>query len=339
MIGLAPQRQELDYRFHRSLLDRCLDAVEGAIARGEQSLSPNLINSLRTYVPTLEAGMPLPQVLDRVFEAQEQLRAKAGLATSASMGTVRSTAQRRSSRLTLPAPADQPATLGTAEAQDLTLRIKGSLGEVPLLMNEAHERRAWVALGYRTWEQYVRIEFRMSRSRSYELLDQARIILAVRGVVGCEWTPPISALAATQIKPHLHELLEELRNRVSVEGIVPNASREQVVSDAIERIRTRASRASSSMAEEHSTAPPSTSAVIAALKCLASQPHPEQLLADASHSELTNLAAVAAAAGNWLADLQGALLGVQFNHPRGGANLSGIPYTASSGGRKRSTTN
>ena len=46
-------------------------------------------------------------------------------------------------------------------------------------MLEAHDRRAWQALGYPTWEQYVKKEFNLSRSRSYQLLDRAKVTHAL----------------------------------------------------------------------------------------------------------------------------------------------------------------
>src|SRR5919106_4677116 len=68
-------------------------------------------------------------------------------------------------------------------ARELTNRIKTGLEgifdqiyEVEQLLLEAHNRRAWQALGYKTWEEYVKTEFDLSRRRSYQLLDQARVI-------------------------------------------------------------------------------------------------------------------------------------------------------------------
>jgi hypothetical protein len=68
------------------------------------------------------------------------------------------------------------------EARDLTKLIKGKLEgildqvyEVHQLMLKAHDRKAWQALGYPTWQQYVKKEFNLSRSRSYQLLDRARV--------------------------------------------------------------------------------------------------------------------------------------------------------------------
>jgi hypothetical protein len=91
-----------------------------------------------------------------------------------------------------------------------------------LLLLEAHNRRAWSALGYVTWEQYVREEFGLSRSRSYELLDHGRLIRTLEVAAGMSGIADISAFAARQLKPRLHEVAEEVRHRTA------NAPQEQV---------------------------------------------------------------------------------------------------------------
>jgi hypothetical protein len=78
-------------------------------------------------------------------------------------------------------------------ARDLTKLIKGKLEgildqvhEVHQLILEAHDRRAWQALGYPTWQAYVKKEFNLSRSRSYQLLDRAKVHQVLLAA-GC-WT-------------------------------------------------------------------------------------------------------------------------------------------------------
>jgi len=77
-----------------------------------------------------------------------------------------------------------PAELSKSEAKKLTQKIKAAVDEVWALLIQAHAGKAWKALGYPTWEAYVSAEFSMSRQRSYQLLDQGRVILAVREAAG-----------------------------------------------------------------------------------------------------------------------------------------------------------
>jgi len=93
---------------------------------------------------------------------------------------------------------DEAPPLTRTAARDLTDRIKRAATQICLLLLEAHDGRAWSSLGYRSWEAYARQEFRMSRSRSYELLDQARVLQAVRSAAEISAIPDISAYAAVR---------------------------------------------------------------------------------------------------------------------------------------------
>jgi hypothetical protein len=81
-----------------------------------------------------------------------------------------------------PAPTTRPLT--EKEAVALTGRIRKAVDNLWALLLEAHDRRAWKALKYATWEAYVAAEFSMSRTRSYQILDQGRVIEAIRQVTG-----------------------------------------------------------------------------------------------------------------------------------------------------------
>jgi membrane-associated HD superfamily phosphohydrolase len=139
-------------------------------------------------------------------------------------------------------------------ARDLTKLIKdrledifGQIHEVEQLILEAHDRRAWQALGYSTWEQYVKKEFALSRSRSYQLLDQARVVNRLReaadsaiGSLDRQLPAPIGHAAsdsspihisireAQRLKPQLPEAQAEMRELVS-EGTPPDQAIQAVV--------------------------------------------------------------------------------------------------------------
>jgi hypothetical protein len=104
-----------------------------------------------------------------------------------------------------------PALLDVTQARALTDEIRESADHVCRLLVEAHSRRAWSALGYGSWEEYVRTEFGLSRSRSYQLLDQARVIRAIEESIGVSRILDISPHAAEQLKPHLADVVEAVR--------------------------------------------------------------------------------------------------------------------------------
>jgi hypothetical protein len=112
-------------------------------------------------------------------------------------------------------PEEATETLDESGARDLTEEIKDATRQVCLLLHEAHQGRAWLALGYASWEAYVQAEFSLSRSRSYELLDQSRVIRTLMAAAGTSGTPEISAYCATQVKPYLPEMIDEVRVRTA----------------------------------------------------------------------------------------------------------------------------
>jgi hypothetical protein len=74
---------------------------------------------------------------------------------------------------------DLSSELGADEARALTDEIKGATERLYALLLQAHEGRAWSALGYDSWRDYAMTEFGMSQSRAYQLLDQGRVIQAI----------------------------------------------------------------------------------------------------------------------------------------------------------------
>lgn len=105
--------------------------------------------------------------------------------------------------------------LTKTQARRLTDDIKTTAGQLWVLLSEAHNRRAWAALGYDRWEDYVRVEFDMSRSRSYQILTQAEVVKAVAAAAGVVSTNvDISEGAARDLKPHLSAVLDEIEGAV-----------------------------------------------------------------------------------------------------------------------------
>src|SRR5262249_20100406 len=126
--------------------------------RGEAVVSRRLAASIETQAPRtpISSGMPLRRALDIVFLEQ-----------SRHMARTRASGDRLQARFGFVCLAP----LNTNEARKLTIRIRAGMRQACLLLLEAHDRGAWKAMGYRSWDNYVHQEFGLSRSRSYELLD------------------------------------------------------------------------------------------------------------------------------------------------------------------------
>jgi hypothetical protein len=128
-----------------------------------------------------------------------------------------------------------------AAAEELTERIRRCFGDVSILLLEAHDRRAWISLGHCSWGNYVRAEFGLSRSRSYEILQLARVNLALRRAAGGAALPPISGLAALQIKPVLDEVVIEVQQRCQIleTGSSTGAEVQKVIQEIVDKARNK----------------------------------------------------------------------------------------------------
>jgi hypothetical protein len=180
--------------------------------------------------------MRITEALTRVLRAQEEF-----LVSSRHLrhGTHPLAAQRKDDYALTIAERENPEInppsqwLDATAARELTDRIKASANQLWVLLLEAHERRAWISLGYASWAAYVHAEFRISRSRSYQLLDQGRVIRALQSV---STSVDITEAQARDLKPRLGEVTEAVRSRVAAEasGSVADAV-EQVIREERER--------------------------------------------------------------------------------------------------------
>jgi hypothetical protein len=215
-------------------------------------------------MPAIQPGMRIAEAIDLVFSEQEPCLQPNG---TAQRGPAADAAGSGGPDPALPSP------LGETEARALTERIKAATRDVCFLLLEAHERRAWSALGYRTWEQYVPAEFGLSRSRSYELLDQGRVLRAIKAAARLTETPDISAYAAGQIKARLSQVTETIRDRAARMSHQPIMA---VIADVVREARVRpASKAARHRQQSNEVDP---SQLHEAIRYIAELPSPAEVL-------------------------------------------------------------
>lgn len=138
----------------------------------------------------------------------------------------------------LPHFEDFHAPLSEGEARAITDTICNAMDVVWMLIARAHAGRAWEALGYDTWSDYVGAEFNMSRSRSYQLLDQARVVGAIEAAVPEGTVVSITEAAARDLKGVLEEVVPEIRERTA--GLDPDEASDllaEIVEEQRERLR------------------------------------------------------------------------------------------------------
>lgn len=228
------------------VLDACLQRLEDAHERGETVVTEALARKFGSFVLGLTADMPISEALELVFKEQENvlrpnLPASIGLGRDGESwysGTALPNGS-QASAVTYPSRVVSSQQLSSTEARELTHQIKLGMCHVSSLLLKAHDGRAWSALAYSSWAEYVHVEFGFSRSRSYELLEHARVLQALTDAAGVSGIPDISPYATSQIKPHLPELIHEIRIQAAGR---PEGEARNLVSELVGNLRASLSR-------------------------------------------------------------------------------------------------
>ena len=168
--------------------------------------------------------------------------------------------------ITIPDRRRKPVPLTEVEARDLTIEIRRTSVRLWILVVEAHDRQAHLALGYETWADYVQAELKMSESRSYQLLDTGHVMkeLAVAGVDIDHMDPPPTRVVA-RVKDRLTDVRKTAEDAVKkghdVDKAIRSLAREPrkgvpAQRGAAQRATSAAAAASSAESTTTSEAPP-----------------------------------------------------------------------------------
>lgn len=127
--------------------------------------------------------------------------------------------------------------MGADRARELTIKIKSATYQLWSLLLEAHEGKAWKALGYASWEAYIDAEFDMSRQYAYRLLDHGRVIRALEEAAGesVAHGRQITERVSRDIKPVLPDVTREIRERVEAGGDPIQTTYEVIEAKRVER--------------------------------------------------------------------------------------------------------
>ncbi|RWC57741.1 MAG: hypothetical protein EOS54_04370 [Mesorhizobium sp.] len=129
------------------------------------------------------------------------------------------------------------------EAFALTKRIRTAVDKVWSLLLEAHDRKAWRALKYPSWEAYIKAEFQIGRAHAYRLLDQGRVIRAIEEATGnLSPSGDISEAAARDIKDDLPSVTEEIKARVEQGEVPQKAATDVIAAKRAQKDRTKADK-------------------------------------------------------------------------------------------------
>ena len=126
--------------------------------------------------------------------------------------------------------------MSETEARELTEAIRSAATATYILLAQAHEGKAYKALGYETWASYVKEEFDISTQRSYQLLDLSKVIKTLESSAPDGTEVKLTEAQARDIKrelPKITERIEEETKDLSpeeagdvIEGIIDEAREE-----------------------------------------------------------------------------------------------------------------
>lgn len=128
------------------------------------------------------------------------------------------------------------------EARSLTERIKATAESLWSLLGEAHDRKAWAALGYETFSDYATAEFGMSERHAYRLIGQAEVIREIESVTGLtRGSVEVTERTARDIKPRLQAVTDSIKEKLTEEAAAPEPERvKEIVAEVVAEERARA---------------------------------------------------------------------------------------------------
>ncbi|HHT97927.1 MAG TPA: hypothetical protein GXZ90_08560 [Clostridiales bacterium] len=112
-------------------------------------------------------------------------------------------------------------------AVELTKDIQSTTSALYILLKKAHDEKVWIAMGYKSWTNYIENEFEFSRTRSYQLINQANVIEEINEASGVSLY--ITEREARSIKKRLPEITERLEKDVKDAGLSIEDSKEKAL--------------------------------------------------------------------------------------------------------------
>lgn len=120
------------------------------------------------------------------------------------------------------------------EAREITDAIRSAATATYILLAQAHEGKAYKALGYDTWKDYVISEFEVSPQRSYQLLDLSKAIKMIESAAPEGTKVKLTESQARGIKKELPKITEQIREETA--GKSPEEAAD-VIDQIVEDIR------------------------------------------------------------------------------------------------------
>lgn len=139
--------------------------------------------------------------------------------------------------------------MSEGKAREITNAIRAAAEATYILLAQAHKGKAYKALGYDTWADYVKTEFEISASRSYQLLNLSKAIQELEAATPEGTVIKLTEAQARDIKRELPKITEVVRDET--EGLEPgeaSAAVDRIIEDI--REQKRADEAAAASAEK-----------------------------------------------------------------------------------------
>lgn len=125
-----------------------------------------------------------------------------------------------------------PGDLTYDDARLLTEYIRSTADALYVLLHRAHTGKAWKALGYSSFAAYAKSEFDISKSRAYQLLNQAKLVDEITYALPEGATVTISEAVARDLKSMASEIVPQVKSET--EGMTPedaSAKAQEILED------------------------------------------------------------------------------------------------------------
>lgn len=119
-------------------------------------------------------------------------------------------------------------------AREITDAIRSAATATYILLAQAHEGKAYKALGYETWADYVKTEFDMSTSRSYQLLDLSKVMKQIEEASPEGTQIKLTEAQARDLKREIPKITEEIREKTKGKTAEESAD---IVGDILDEAR------------------------------------------------------------------------------------------------------
>lgn len=133
------------------------------------------------------------------------------------------------------ATVDRPAAvraaeMGLQEAQEITQTIKDNFDSLGSMLLLARDRKAYKALGYRSFEGYCQTEFGKPISSAYRLIEDAKALAEIEAEIAKQYDEPITLkIPSSQLRPlkELPEIGDKLRAIEYATNLAANDGKKQ----------------------------------------------------------------------------------------------------------------